>query len=53
MQDTLPPLGYKTYFIRTVSSTKGSGIESPQTKKLPREFDDDIYLENDVCKSTS
>ena len=49
MQDTLPALGYKTYFIRTVSSTKSAKVASlPERKKFPREVHDDIYLENDV-----
>ena len=49
MQDTLPALGYKTYFIRTVSSIKSAKIASlPERKKFPQEFHDDIYLENDV-----
>ena len=51
----LPPLGFKTYFVRTVTNVsavrKGLQITSlSPTKKIPRNVKDDIVLENEVHK---
>lgn len=56
MQDTLPPLGFKTYFVRVVTNEsvvmKGLTVTSlTPTKRIPRNVKDDIFLENEVRTS--
>ena len=51
-QDTLPATGFNTYFIRTVSdrsTAEGAKVTTVSpVKKIPRNIEQDILLENDV-----
>ena len=51
-QDTLPALGFKTYFIRTSTNEtvlKGARIARlTHAKRIAQEVDEDIPMENDV-----
>ena len=51
-QDTLPALGFKTYFIRaTTNETALKGAKVTRltpTKRMVRNVNDDIPMENDV-----
>ena len=53
-QDTLPALGFKTYFIRTTNNQtalKGAKVTMlTPAKKIAQNVDEDIPMENDVSR---
>ena len=54
VQDTLPSLGFKTYYVRAVANESAAvGCEKvtttlSTTKNIPQDIDDDFLLENEV-----